>query len=71
MTDDERRALIESTPLACPLCAMPGPNGRRGVLILLRFVGASLDEKRSCPRCRVVVKLPRVALAAAIKRKER
>jgi LSD1 subclass zinc finger protein len=55
--DAARRVLIDSTRLSCPLCRT-----------WLEYVFGAQDERRRCPRCRLVVKLPRVALAAAIRR---
>lgn len=62
MNDTDRRALIARTVLGCPLC----PNRPS----LTPGDGAQ-DERYTCRQCRVVVKLPRVALAAAIKRSGR
>jgi len=55
--DAARRELIDRTPLACPVCRT-----------WLEYVFGAQDERRRCPRCRVTVKMPRVALAAAIRR---
>jgi hypothetical protein len=72
MNDTERRALIDRTPLVCPLCATPTGrvSGRAYVLLAIDDSGP-IGERRRCPSCRLVVVLPRVPLAAAIKRSGR
>lgn len=69
MNDTDRRALTERMALACPLCAMPHEGIRKaGRLVVMRQRDGAQDDRRECPTCRLVVKMPRVALAAAIKR---